>query len=62
MDDAKRTKPTSGETAPVESPPEGDKRRYATPRLVTYGRLREITLGGSPGMFDSGSLATKKPF
>jgi hypothetical protein len=35
-------------------------RRYAPPQLFSYGALGQLTLGGSPGMGDSGNPATKQ--
>lgn len=38
------------------------KRPYVKPRLVDYGDLRTLTLGGSPGMGDSGgTMMVRKP-
>lgn len=58
---------TSDDKVPVETPnqkkgkeAEGRRRPYATPLLTSYGRLRDVTLGGSPGRGDSGSSLTKK--
>ncbi len=35
---------------------------YRRPRLIAYGDLRTLTLGGSPGMGDSGStVLVRKP-
>ena len=31
------------------------KRKYATPQLIPFGRVRDVTLGGSPGYGDSGA-------
>jgi hypothetical protein len=39
--------------------PEGKKRPYSAPLITSYGRLRDVTLGGSPGRGDSGSSLTK---
>lgn len=33
------------------------KKPYATPRLTTYGDLRTLTLGPSPGIGESGNPA-----
>jgi hypothetical protein len=41
--------------------PVARKQPYAAPKLVSYGKLSDVTLGGSPGMFDSGSTSSKKP-
>ncbi len=38
------------------------KRTYSPPHLVKYGDLRGLTLGGSPGIGDSGSPTSQKPF
>ena len=51
-----RSSPDRASSARVEG---RARRPYATPRLVSYGKLRDVTLGGSPGMFDSGSVANK---
>jgi len=41
----------------------GKKRRkpYNSPKLEELGDIREITLGGSPGVGDSGNFSTEKP-
>lgn len=45
---------------PVEE--QGKRRRkYRKPRLEKLGDLRTLTLGGSPGLNDSGSQFTHKP-
>jgi hypothetical protein len=33
---------------------DGRRRRYAKPRLEHYGDVRGLTMGGSPGIGDSG--------
>ncbi len=33
---------------------------YQTPRLTDLGELRDITLGASPGIGDSGSVQTQR--
>lgn len=35
----------------------GTMKPYSAPRLVILGRLRDLTLGGSPGVFDSGDMS-----
>ena len=35
--------------------------RYAKPRLVAYGNVRDVTLGGSPGGGDSGGAFIQFP-
>ena len=36
------------------------KRPYSRPSLVRYGKLQDVTLGGTPGNTDSGSGGTRK--
>jgi hypothetical protein len=38
------------------------RKQYRKPKLEELGDLRTLTLGGSPGGGDSGSLTTRKPF
>lgn len=38
-----------------------DRRPYRKPRLEQLGDLRTLTLGGSPGLNDSGSQFTRRP-
>ena len=38
-----------------------DKKYYASPSLISLGRLSTVTLGGSPGGGDSGNPATFDP-
>ena len=42
----------------AEEPRSGEgrsgSRRYEPPRLIAYGRLVDVTLGGTPGAGDSG--------
>ncbi len=38
------------------------RRRYAKPRLEHYGDVRGLTMGGSPGVNDSGAPAVQDPF
>ncbi|MBI2378685.1 MAG: lasso RiPP family leader peptide-containing protein [Deltaproteobacteria bacterium] len=35
--------------------------RWSTPRLEKHGELRDITLGGSPGIGDPGNAAVEFP-
>ena len=37
------------------------RRQYHKPRLEDLGDLRTLTLGGSPGLNDSGSQFTRRP-
>jgi hypothetical protein len=38
-----------------------DLRPYSPPRLEVLGDVRDLTLGGSPGVGDSGNPLTRKP-
>lgn len=38
------------------------RKRYEAPRLEVLGDLRTLTLGGSPGVNDSGAQFTEQPF
>ena len=52
------------ETEPTALQPEvaGQNRRaYARPRLEVLGDIRDLTLGGSPGVGDSGNPANFEP-
>lgn len=44
----------------TSNPHEGRK-PYLKPFLTPLGDLRSLTLGGSPGIGDSGSAGTRKP-
>jgi hypothetical protein len=48
-------------TEPRYIPADVERRPYVSPRLVELGDLRSLTLGGSPGAFDSGSGRPRKP-
>lgn len=48
--------------APFGQPLSKTKQSYATPRLICHGDIRGITLGGSPGISDSGNPGAEKPF
>ncbi len=37
------------------------KRRYVSPGLERHGDLRTLTLGGSPGVGDSGDMFSQNP-
>ena len=41
-------------------PPASSRRPYSPPRLKLYGNIRELTLGGSPGIGESGGGQTFK--
>ena len=45
--------PTKNLANPLEKP---KKRPYHHPTLHPYGDIRDVTLGASPGVTDSGSL------
>lgn len=53
-----RSQPT---TAPEPAPPAIPKRPYRRPRLEILGDLRSLTLGGSPGVGDSGDPFNFEP-
>ncbi len=38
-----------------------NKKEYKKPQLKSYGKLKDITLGGSPGGGDSGNPDTQLP-
>ncbi len=51
-------------TETKQTPAEGAnkiRKPYHTPRLKDLGDLRTLTLGGSPGVLDSGSAGIRKP-
>ncbi len=53
MDDVKKI---ISETKVVKlNPVKSEKRDYKKPQLKSYGKLKEIKLGGSPGIGDSGN-------
>ena len=37
------------------------KKKYLSPQVLPLGDIRDVTMGGSPGVGDSGTPATK-PF
>jgi len=39
---------------------ETKKKAYQKPRLICYGDVRDVTLGGSPGGGDSGTPTTRR--
>jgi hypothetical protein len=46
---------------PHAAAPSAERRApYAAPRIEPLGDLRELTLGGSPGVGDSGAATTQK--
>jgi hypothetical protein len=50
------------ETSPGAGLPGGKQpKQYRSPRLCVIGQLLSVTLGGSPGSGDSGSLNTQNP-
>ena len=46
------------ETAPASK----TRKPYTKPDLVPCGDVRDVTMGGSPGVGDSGNGALEKPF
>ena len=53
-DDRKGTKPEPSPLRPGTQLARAGTRLYRSPQLLSYGDLRTLTLGGSPGMGDSG--------
>jgi hypothetical protein len=53
-------KKIDSETATSPSPPKA-KKLYVSPRLIYLGDIRDLTLGGSPGIGDSGSVQPTQP-
>ena len=53
-------KKTDLEIPPRQLPPQ-TKRPYSAPRLICYGDVRTMTMGGSPGLGDSGTEGIEKP-
>lgn len=49
---------------PAASAKNGQKPRkpYRPPELMVCGDVRDVTMGGSPGVGDSGNGALEKPF
>ena len=59
MDDAK--KEIIKTKATVQKSRNTNKKEYKKPQLKSYGKLKDITLGGSPGASDSGATGTELP-
>ncbi len=38
------------------------KKQYSKPVLKPLGDIRDVTMGGSPGIGDSGNAGAEKPF
>jgi len=53
MDDVKRKITETKVTA--QKSRKTNKKEYKKPQLKSYGKLKDITLGGSPGLNDSGN-------
>lgn len=51
-------KNTSQEDRGAEST---NKKEYKMPKIIQYGKLKDITLGGSPGTGDSGNPFVELP-
>lgn len=57
-----KTKGANAPRALAETPARTGTKTYRLPRLSAYGDLRTLTLGGSPGMGDSGpTVAIRNP-
>ena len=41
---------------------EKKKKQYTKPVLKPLGDIRDVTMGGSPGIGDSGNAGAEKPF
>lgn len=54
-------KTSAARITPVELRTDGELQPYGAPRLTAYGDLRCVTLGGSPGVLDSGSPSIRDP-
>ncbi len=39
-----------------------NKKQYTKPVLKPLGDIRDVTMGGSPGIGDSGNAGAEKPF
>ena len=37
------------------------KKNYIKPKLKNLGDIRDVTMGGSPGVGDSGAVGVQKP-
>ena len=62
MSDDKEPPSTDQQKTSTTDIPSGKRRRpYSSPRLETYGDIRTLTTGGSPGIGDSGSATTRRP-
>ena len=59
MDDVKRKMTETKVTA--QKSRKTNKKEYKKPQLKSYGKLKDITLGGSPGASDSGATGTELP-
>lgn len=53
-----RTSPTQAQTEPRVAEP---RRAWVRPRLEHYGDVRQLTLGPTPGVGESGNPAIFKP-
>ena len=42
--------------------PSNDKKQYVKPTLKPLGDIRDVTMGGSVGIGDSGNAGIEKPF
>jgi hypothetical protein len=46
----------------IQKPITNNKKEYVKPCLKNLGDIRDVTMGGSPGIGDSGSSGIQKPF
>ena len=42
-----------------QKPTKTNKKEYKKPKITNYGKLKDLTLGGSPGISDSGNPDTQ---
>ena len=56
-DKSLKTKNRDSRTTKSGSP----KKEYKKPELIHYGKIKDLTLGGSPGQFDTGNVDAEQP-
>jgi hypothetical protein len=52
---------TTGKVMRVGAPPACVRKPYTPPRLQLLGDIRDLTMGGSPGVGDSGATSPQFP-
>ena len=48
-------------TEKINTPDNSKKKEYRRPRILNYGKLKDIALGPSPGTGESGDIFNFKP-